>query len=158
MLSVKQGGIKYHFLSLWYDSTWDWTQVSRAIGEDSNHHANVRYKVGNSNFFNLTHKTMSSTMTRTTTEDMATAVATTMPDYPTSALSVVNVFVVSMDWPLLDLYFTKPNQDYWIRIVTWNNVTVSIKISIVLKVISWRYNYLRWFFFLSFFFFFFFFF
>ena len=37
MLSVKQGGIKYHFLSLWYDSTWDWTQVSRAIGEHSNH-------------------------------------------------------------------------------------------------------------------------
>ena len=35
-LSVKQGGIKYHFLSLWYDSTWDWTQVSRAIGEHSN--------------------------------------------------------------------------------------------------------------------------
>ena len=25
MLSVKQGGIKYHFLSLWYDRTWDWT-------------------------------------------------------------------------------------------------------------------------------------
>ena len=23
MLSVKQGGIKSHFLSLWYDSTWD---------------------------------------------------------------------------------------------------------------------------------------
>ena len=36
MLSVKQGGIKYHFLSLWYDSTWDWTEVSRAIGEHSN--------------------------------------------------------------------------------------------------------------------------
>ena len=36
MLSVKQGGIKYHFLSLWYYSTWDWTQVSRAIGEHSN--------------------------------------------------------------------------------------------------------------------------
>ena len=36
MLSVKQGGIKYHFLSLWYDSTWDWTQVSRAIGEHFN--------------------------------------------------------------------------------------------------------------------------
>ena len=36
MLSVKQGGIKYHFLSLWYDSTWDWTQISRAIGEHSN--------------------------------------------------------------------------------------------------------------------------
>ena len=33
MPSVKQGGIKYHFLSLWYDSTWDWTQVSRSIGE-----------------------------------------------------------------------------------------------------------------------------
>ena len=36
MLSVKQGGIKYHFLSLWYDATWDWTQVSRAIGEHVN--------------------------------------------------------------------------------------------------------------------------
>ena len=36
MLSVKQGRIKYHFLSLWYDSTWDWTQVSRANGEHSN--------------------------------------------------------------------------------------------------------------------------
>ena len=23
MLRVKQGGIKYHFLSLWYDSAWD---------------------------------------------------------------------------------------------------------------------------------------
>ena len=33
MLSVKQGGIKYHFLSLWYDSTWDWTSVSIVIGE-----------------------------------------------------------------------------------------------------------------------------
>ena len=41
MLSVKQGGIKYHFLSLWYDPTWDWTQVSRAIGEHSNRLANV---------------------------------------------------------------------------------------------------------------------
>ena len=39
MLSIKQGSIKYHFLSLWYDSTWDWAQVSRAIGEHSNHHA-----------------------------------------------------------------------------------------------------------------------
>ena len=37
MLSVKQGSIKYHFLSLWYDSTWDWNLVSRAIGEHSNH-------------------------------------------------------------------------------------------------------------------------
>ena len=43
MLSVKRGVIKYHFLSLWYDSTWDWTQVSLAIGEHSNHHGNVRY-------------------------------------------------------------------------------------------------------------------
>ena len=33
MLSVKQGGIKYHFLSLWYDLTKDWTTVSRVIGE-----------------------------------------------------------------------------------------------------------------------------
>ena len=33
MLNVKQGGIKYIFLSLWYDSTWDWTPVSWAIGE-----------------------------------------------------------------------------------------------------------------------------
>ena len=31
-LSVKQGGIKYHFLSLWYDSTWDGTPVSQIIG------------------------------------------------------------------------------------------------------------------------------
>ena len=34
-LSVKQGVNKYHFLSLWYDATWDWTQVSRTIGEHS---------------------------------------------------------------------------------------------------------------------------
>ena len=33
MLSVKQGGIKYYSLSLWYDLTWDWTQVFRAISE-----------------------------------------------------------------------------------------------------------------------------
>ena len=37
VLSVKQGGIKYHFLSLWHDSTWDWIQVSRAIGKRSTH-------------------------------------------------------------------------------------------------------------------------
>ena len=35
MLSVKQGAIKYHLLRLWYDSTWDLTPVSRAIGEHS---------------------------------------------------------------------------------------------------------------------------
>ena len=39
MLSVKQGGIKYHFLSLWYDSTWDRIQASRVIGEHSIHYA-----------------------------------------------------------------------------------------------------------------------
>ena len=39
-MSVKQGGIKNHFLSLWYDSTWDWTLVSRAIGKHSAHKAN----------------------------------------------------------------------------------------------------------------------
>ena len=27
--SGKQGGIKYNFLSLWNDSTWDWTQFNR---------------------------------------------------------------------------------------------------------------------------------
>ena len=41
MLSVKQGSVMYHFLSLWYNSTRNWTQVSRAIGEHSNHYANV---------------------------------------------------------------------------------------------------------------------
>ena len=44
MLSVKQGSIKYHFLSLWYDSTWGWIQVLRAIGEHSNHYTNVQYR------------------------------------------------------------------------------------------------------------------
>ena len=33
VLSVKQGGIKYHFFSLWFDSTWDQTTVSQAIGK-----------------------------------------------------------------------------------------------------------------------------
>ena len=45
MQSFKQGSIKYHFLSLWYDSTQDWTQVSRAIGEHPNHYANVWYVI-----------------------------------------------------------------------------------------------------------------
>ena len=35
MLRAQLGGIKYHFLSLWYDSTRDWTPVSRTIGEHS---------------------------------------------------------------------------------------------------------------------------
>ena len=38
MLSIKQGGIDYYFLSL-YDSTWDWTLVSQAIDEHSNYYA-----------------------------------------------------------------------------------------------------------------------
>ena len=42
MQSVKQGGMKYHFLRLWYDKAWDWTQVSQDIGEHSNHYANVQ--------------------------------------------------------------------------------------------------------------------
>ena len=42
MLSAKQGGIKYHFLSLWYDLTWDWTPVSRTIGKHSTHLAKNR--------------------------------------------------------------------------------------------------------------------
>ena len=37
----KQGGIKYHFLSLLYDSNWNWTYVSTAISEHSNYYANV---------------------------------------------------------------------------------------------------------------------
>ena len=37
MLSVKQGAIKYHFLSLWHDTTGDWTPVSQTIGEHSTH-------------------------------------------------------------------------------------------------------------------------
>ena len=39
MLSIKQGGNKYHFLSFWYDSTRDWTLVSRVIGEHSTYKA-----------------------------------------------------------------------------------------------------------------------
>ena len=37
MLSVKQGGIKPHFLNLWYDSNWDRTPVFQAIGEHTTH-------------------------------------------------------------------------------------------------------------------------
>ena len=39
-LSVKQGSIKYHFLSLCYDSTWRINAVSQTIGEHSAHQAN----------------------------------------------------------------------------------------------------------------------
>ena len=38
MLSVKQGGIKNDFLSLWYNSTRDWTPVSWAIGKQFTHY------------------------------------------------------------------------------------------------------------------------
>ena len=37
LLSVKPGVMKYHFLGLWYDATWDWTQISRTIGKHSTH-------------------------------------------------------------------------------------------------------------------------
>ena len=40
-IAVEQGGIKYHFLSLLYDSTWDWTPVSRAIVEYYTQLANI---------------------------------------------------------------------------------------------------------------------
>ena len=53
MLSVKQGGIKYHFSSFWYESTLDWTQVSRAIGEHSNHHANYHAKSKIKQFYDI---------------------------------------------------------------------------------------------------------
>ena len=36
-LSAKQGGIKYDFLSFWYDSAWDWTSVSQTIGDHTTH-------------------------------------------------------------------------------------------------------------------------
>ena len=36
MMIVKQSGIMYHFLSLWYDSTWNWTPISRTIDEHYN--------------------------------------------------------------------------------------------------------------------------
>ena len=33
LLSIKQAGIKYHFQCLWYDMTWNWTQVSQTISK-----------------------------------------------------------------------------------------------------------------------------
>ena len=35
--NVRQGSIKYHFLSLWYDLTWYWIPVSWTIGEHFTH-------------------------------------------------------------------------------------------------------------------------
>ena len=43
MQSIKQGGIKYHFFSLPYDSTLDWAPVFGTIGEHFNHYANGLY-------------------------------------------------------------------------------------------------------------------
>ena len=40
MMSVKQSSIKYHFLSLWYESTWYWNLVSQVIREHFTHLAN----------------------------------------------------------------------------------------------------------------------
>ena len=40
MLSFKQGGNKYHFLTLSYNLTWNWSRISRAIGKHSNHYTN----------------------------------------------------------------------------------------------------------------------
>ena len=59
MLSVKQVGIKYHFLSLWYDSTWDGTQVSGPLANTLPTRAMSRYllranaleKVGTPSYF-----------------------------------------------------------------------------------------------------------
>ena len=36
LLRVKQVDTKYHFFSLWYDSAWYWTPVSRTISEHTN--------------------------------------------------------------------------------------------------------------------------
>ena len=36
LLLMMQGGIKYHYLNLWYDSTWNWTPVSRSPGPLAN--------------------------------------------------------------------------------------------------------------------------
>ena len=40
VLSAEQDGLQYHFLSLCYDSTWDWTPDPRTIDEHSTHLAN----------------------------------------------------------------------------------------------------------------------
>ena len=56
ILSVKQGGIKYHFLSLWYDSTWDCTSVSWNIGKHSTHYTNGQVVLNNPHRL-ICHKT-----------------------------------------------------------------------------------------------------
>ena len=37
VMSAKLGDIKYHVLSLLYDSTWDWISISWTIGEHFTH-------------------------------------------------------------------------------------------------------------------------
>ena len=44
MLSVKQGGIKYHFFSLWYNSTYDWTLVAGPLANTLPTRPMSRYK------------------------------------------------------------------------------------------------------------------
>ena len=39
-MSVNQGGIKYHYWSLWYELSWDLIPVSCTISEHCNHYAN----------------------------------------------------------------------------------------------------------------------
>ena len=65
-LSVKQGGIKYHFKSLWYDATCGLTQVSRTIGEHSPHSQWAAVRIVKSKYLeqfpfdHLAHQVMSS--------------------------------------------------------------------------------------------------
>ena len=42
MFSVKEQGIKYYFLSLWYDSIWDLTPVSWTVGKHPTHLVNMQ--------------------------------------------------------------------------------------------------------------------
>ena len=55
MLSVKQGNIKYHFLSLWYDLTWDWTLVSKTIGKHSTQLANTIVLINSGKIMEIPH-------------------------------------------------------------------------------------------------------
>ena len=45
MLSVMQVGILYHFFSLWYNSTCDWTPVSCTIGKHWNNGTDYDKKI-----------------------------------------------------------------------------------------------------------------
>ena len=54
LLSFKKGGVNYHFLSLWYDLTRDWTQVSRTISESSTDYANEQLNKNTESFYFIT--------------------------------------------------------------------------------------------------------